>query len=815
MPAAVKTQADEAAWTRAKAAAKKQGQAGNYRLVMHIFQQIKGGTDKSLYPAGEEPDLRKPTAKAEPDSDEAKIQQGLKRQAQKHRRLADEHRRAQPKGGGTMGRWRQERAHEDAQEAHREAAESSEEAVTDSSKRGEAQDESDAASTHPPAEEVKSMNPILKGLLKSAKQLGLFGGEGKTSRATPAGGGGEGSRGGKIAGHTAAGKPIYEKKDKLGWRTHHYDSPQDAIDHHETMAKRHGRAAVTPGIGKHEAQSHQRAAEDHHSAAALFGQKGKRQVARRISQKANESTADQRKWGDREPPTPHGEGTSTSVKAWSHSVHAAYHANQAALAQLDGDHGRAAAHSKATAAHHEAREHHDRQQYGQVPDQHREDADRASRAAFGHSEAAKGASRSEKAMDPFDDLIKAAEATSAKASEAMGKPPAKPDPAVGAKPAAGDKPANGEPANGDEEGGDEQGTHEHHKDRALAHLQAAQAHATAAHSAKKVEAAKEHSQVVGAAEQASQAAAGMPEQGKGNGKEEPVQKGLLNFKGAIPGTKISSFRQQWRQALEKGMYSKPVGASSRDRITAWADQFLGGDFHLEALKLLREKTMLDAHEPPYAETAAALKTRQAHEAKCQKLCDKMEALQQRYLDQQIQEAEAQKKLGKSIPFRSHTIDVGSEDAVLAHLDAGAVVGGQMAALRYDGRDRLLGMRGERMQKGGVAGGTIYQGEHDEPRGGDLRETAMRAQTLAETVHLDPDGTKGQGGDPAWWKDAAAENPAEIRMRRLVTKGQNPTVKIIDDADPVTKAHRDDVNRVGLAVEMAYHGGGRETKRSGR
>lgn len=38
---AVKTKADEAKWNRAKAAAKKQGQAGNYRLVMHIFQQMK------------------------------------------------------------------------------------------------------------------------------------------------------------------------------------------------------------------------------------------------------------------------------------------------------------------------------------------------------------------------------------------------------------------------------------------------------------------------------------------------------------------------------------------------------------------------------------------------------------------------------------------------------------------------------------------------------------------------------------------------------------------------------------------------------
>jgi hypothetical protein len=37
----VRTAADEAKWKRAKASAKKQGQSTNYRLIMHIFQQMK------------------------------------------------------------------------------------------------------------------------------------------------------------------------------------------------------------------------------------------------------------------------------------------------------------------------------------------------------------------------------------------------------------------------------------------------------------------------------------------------------------------------------------------------------------------------------------------------------------------------------------------------------------------------------------------------------------------------------------------------------------------------------------------------------
>lgn len=75
-----------------------------------------------------------------------------------------------------------------------------------------------------------------------------------------------------------------------------------------------------------------------------------------------------------------------------------------------------------------------------------------------------------------------------------------------------------QPADKDDGEGKEDGDHEHHRDRALAHLQAAQAHATAAHSAKKVEEVKEHSNVVGQAEQASQAAMALGDKPKGTGR---------------------------------------------------------------------------------------------------------------------------------------------------------------------------------------------------------------------------------------------------------------------------------------------------------
>jgi hypothetical protein len=71
----------------------------------------------------------------------------------------------------------------------------------------------------------------------------------------------------------------------------------------------------------------------------------------------------------------------------------------------------------------------------------------------------------------------------------------------------------------DEEG---EGTHDHHAQQALAHLQAAQAHASAAHSAKKVDEAKEHKKVVREAKEMSQATAVAQEP-----EQQPQQNGAL------------------------------------------------------------------------------------------------------------------------------------------------------------------------------------------------------------------------------------------------------------------------------------------------
>jgi len=722
MPAgAVKTPEDEKNWQRAKDAAAKQGQAGNYRLIMHIFKQMQGS--KSLYPDEQTPDLRK-VAKAE--ADEAKIRAGLKKQASKHRRLAEEHRRANPKGGGTMGRWRQERAHDDAQEAHREAAETSEEAITDTSKRDEAQDTSDAAFTHPPAEEVKSMESISKSeydalpVLEKAKYKQRYRGPGGEWRYVYDESGKQPREG------MVEGFPGEWRRDPKHGQKKREKRQQAKKQNRDELARRQ---ATLAGTG---------------SAAGLTP---RQQVQTAIGAQATMRAARQKDAAV----------LSAAQKISTMSMVTGAETKQLAQA-AQAIHGLSGARDKVRAL---------------------------AREILASKEPSMGGKAKQLAK-----LIQTTLAAEKSMTGAIQKGLRK----AFSKPAEKDpkKDPKAKPTDEEDEA-NEPGSHDHHKDRALAHLQAAQAHATAAHSAKKVEAAKEHKQVVDAAEQASQAAVSDTPDGK-----EPVAKG--------------------------GFYG--------DNLTRWADQFMGNaELHEQALKLVRDRMVLDAQRPKWADTAESLKARQAHEAKSQKLRDEMDAVEKRYLDFRIKEAETRNKMSKSGPtlvrpeedigfHKSQIVHHHAEDAVLEHLEGGAVIGGQLAGLRHDGRSRLLGMRGERMTKGGVAGGTVYQGEHNAPRGGDMRETVARAQSYAETVQLDPDETRGQGGLPEWWEDAWHENP-EVKVpvglegSRGFAKGQTPAVNVIDDSDPVTKAHRSDVNRVGLAVEMRYHGDGRETRRDGR
>lgn len=419
MPAnIVQSKRDETLWNRAKAQAKKQGQDKNYKLIMHIYQNMK----KSV----------------QDDSEQ------YRRAAKYHSKMADEHRRTNPIGGNTMSRWRQESAHEDAQEAHREAAKVNREAIIDPSKREEAEDARDAANTHPRAEEIGKAMSI--NLMEEMDKL--------MKAACPD----------KVIGRTSEGKDVYSPK-------------KDALE------------------------------------------KKKKKAA---------------------------------------------------------------------------------------------------------------------------------------------------------------------PA---EEEENEEGNHGHHRDKALAHLQAAQAHARAASSAKKMEEAKDHKEAVSAAQQASEAAMG----------DKKVKKS------------------------DRVIYKNNLAVNTSS--------------------------------------------------------------EQRYLDL----------------LEKGTIDIG----------------GQADGIREDGRHRLLGMRGERLKKGGVAGGTIHQGEHDAQgsRGGDMRETIARAQCLTQMVEMDPAGNRGQGGLSEWFEDAWDTEQTQVNVPLGMAgyqKSEPLPVQIIDDGDPCTKAQMRAHPAEGHAsIIMAYQGNGRD------
>ena len=179
-------------------------------------------------------------------------------------------------------------------------------------------------------------------------------------------------------------------------------------------------------------------------------------------------------------------------------------------------------------------------------------------------------------------------------------------------------------------GAGQEGTMDHHRDKALAHLQAAQAHASAAHSAKKVGEAREHGQKIQDAQAASQAAVagtsapGMAGQAPG---QAPGQKGPMpqggpgkppqiaggNKNGApsasgdgVPGNSDSSDdddkkkgkpfgKSEWLarypENLRKGVddLHKSLNTYYNRDVAGWASQFMGTPLYEDALKLLRSQ----------------------------------------------------------------------------------------------------------------------------------------------------------------------------------------------------------------------------------
>jgi hypothetical protein len=188
-------------------------------------------------------------------------------------------------------------------------------------------------------------------------------------------------------------------------------------------------------------------------------------------------------------------------------------------------------------------------------------------------------------------------------------------------------------------------------------------------------------------------------------------------------------------------------------------------------------------------------------------------------DQKVKEAEESTQ--RVISKGGVDVHMGTDDEIVKYLE-GAEIGTVSSALvDTGGRARLAGLRGERFEKasaetdpGDVAGGPVYQGEWDGPRGGDMRETIARAKVQLETVEDDPAGNHGQGGLAEWFRDSyggQAEVNAPVGMGKIVRKSEEFTV--VDDDDPYHKALRQADTRDGSAgMRMAYQGDGRENRK---
>lgn len=200
---------------------------------------------------------------------------------------------------------------------------------------------------------------------------------------------------------------------------------------------------------------------------------------------------------------------------------------------------------------------------------------------------------------------------------------------------------------------------------------------------------------------------------------------------------------------------------------------------------------------------------------------------------------AEEASGAAIKKGAMHVDLTAEDDVLRFLDGGGQVGGSFD-VQPDPRgvQRLAALRGGVMVKaekperytptdgdtpgGGVAGGTVYQGEWSGPRGGDAREQTMRLKEQLMTVEDDPAGNRGQGGLDPWFQDAYGDAQGietdvnvPVGPASMVRKAEEPPIQIIDDDDPYTKAlYRADPRDGAAGLRMAYQGEGRDRNRRG-
>jgi len=501
------------------------------------------------------------------------------------------------------------------------------------------------------------------------------------------------------AAYSATKKASHDKDRAIRKQASHVNSHKDH-GHYAARLRSSAEEAKQMGIGSHVdklARQHEQASSAHKHAAEMHG-KGHESADdhSKVAAKAT-STA----FGDptKLPPSPppankesvlgggHAHPAGTKGAAEHHGKSKDYHGRQAAHALAHGYKKDAMMHAMASKLHGDAQDFHDSKH--DDAGYWSEMANSSTRAAehpegFSDKPGAKTTREEKAAMgksldQTMDDLMKAAN----------GEPVA-----------ASMRPKDGKDAqtslvkkkSGEEEEENGPGDSEHHKDQAMSHLAAAQAHATAHRSAKQLESADGHQKNVEAAQQASEAAA-PPEEEK-----KPVKK---------------------PNAIKKGSMV----------------------IHLDA------------------------------------------------------EEEILKGLGDS----GLSVQGAAQDPYGKY---------RMAAMGRGDPDENV--RAASFEKSGVAGGTIFEGEHNTQgfREGDSREAHMRAQELAQVVEDDPAGFEGQGGLPSWWRDAGHLVNVPVGVRPMV-KAVEPPVQILDDSDPHTRAMVNTDPREGqMGALMAYKGAGK-------
>jgi hypothetical protein len=398
------------------------------------------------------------------------------------------------------------------------------------------------------------------------------------------------------------------------------------------------------------------------------------------------------------------------------------------------------------------------------------------------------------------------------------------------------------------------GDEDYHRDKALAHLRAAQAHANAHHSAKQLAQAGDHHERVNDAEAASMDAVGdqggqaiQPpgQQPQGQGQPGPGQFKKSEGEGSRGGRVIG------HTAGGKPIYQSDVpskfdpAAGTSERAQFHEDQArTHRKLRREHLRLQQDPATSEGDSAAHFEAAGIhAKAATMHDAAAEtgEAAPEREQKREQYTDSAVKfgtqaHALSRKLFNKSMPVQKdedpRTIKKGNlyvdlntaDDAAVALLEKGGAIGADFSTAPDPwGPQRTAAMRGERIVKGQFSGGTVYQGELEgEPRGGDMRESATRLVTEMLTVEDDPAGNRGQGGLDGWFRDAYDPSPEvrvplDIRARagfdapsgetfgHVITKSA-PEIQVIDDSDPYQRALARSDPRDGQAgMRLQYQG----------